>query len=76
MVKVGVHEAKTRLSELLRRVASGEEILIMRGRIPVARVVPVKPRVERRLGIDRGRLVIPKSFDAPLPESVLEDFAR
>ena len=76
MVRVGVHEAKTRLSELLRRVSAGEEILIMRGRVPVARVVPVKARVERRLGTERGRLVIPKSFDAPLPDSVLDDFER
>jgi len=36
MVTVGVHEAKTTLSELLRRVAAGEEVTITRGGEPVA----------------------------------------
>ncbi|MGH3978173.1 MAG: type II toxin-antitoxin system Phd/YefM family antitoxin [Pseudonocardiaceae bacterium] len=30
MIEVGVHEAKTTLSELLRRVAAGEEVTITR----------------------------------------------
>jgi prevent-host-death family protein len=33
---VTVHEAKTKLSELLRRVEAGEEIIIARGNKPVA----------------------------------------
>jgi prevent-host-death family protein len=33
---VTVHEAKTSLSELLRRVEAGEEIIIARGETPVA----------------------------------------
>jgi prevent-host-death family protein len=33
---VTVHEAKTTLSELLRRVEAGEEIIIARGSKPVA----------------------------------------
>jgi prevent-host-death family protein len=33
---VNVHDAKTTLSELLRRVEAGEEIVIARGNTPVA----------------------------------------
>lgn len=36
MPTVTVHEAKTNLSELLRRVEAGEEIVIARGNKPVA----------------------------------------
>jgi len=36
MATVTVHEAKTTLSELLRRVEAGEEIVIARGDKPVA----------------------------------------
>jgi prevent-host-death family protein len=36
MHHVTVHEAKTKLSELLRRVEAGEEIVIARGDKPVA----------------------------------------
>jgi len=72
---VGVHEAKTNLSHLLRRVAEGEEIVIRRGREPVARLVPMGPPL-RRTGQLRGILTVPEDFDSPLPESVLEEFER
>lgn len=42
-MEVGVHEAKSRLSELLRRVEAGEEITIRRGRTVMARLIPSKP---------------------------------
>jgi prevent-host-death family protein len=41
-IKTG--EAKTRLSELLARVEAGEDIIIARGDVPVARLVPVAAR--------------------------------
>ena len=48
MTEVGVHEAKTHLSRLLRRVAAGEEIAIDQRRTPAARLVPIDaPRAER-----------------------------
>jgi prevent-host-death family protein len=40
---VGAYEAKTRFSQLLERVLSGEEITITRHGNPVARLVPVVP---------------------------------
>jgi prevent-host-death family protein len=76
MASVGVHQAKTHLSELLRRVAAGEEVLILRGREPVARLVPAAGLVRRRLGVDRGAFVVPDDFDDPLPEELVEDFER
>lgn len=36
---VPLNEAKTRLSELIRRVEGGEEIVIRRGPTPVARLI-------------------------------------
>ncbi|OBI18106.1 antitoxin [Mycobacterium sp. E2327] len=75
-IRVGIHEAKTRLSELLRLVDSGQEIEIARGGEPVAKLVPYHPRETRRLGIDRGVFTVPDDFDAPLPDNVLESFHR
>jgi prevent-host-death family protein len=71
---VGVHEAKTHLSRLIEDVAGGEEIVITRRGEAVASLVPVRQSPDRRLGIDRHRLVVPEDFDAPLPESVLKTF--
>ena len=43
MDSVGAFDAKTHLSELLERVARGEEITITRRGRPIARLVPVEP---------------------------------
>lgn len=76
MAEVGVHQAKTNLSRLLRRVAAGEEIVIVRGREPVARLVPVGRSGARQLGIDEGVVEVPDDFNAPLPEDVLAELER
>lgn len=71
-----MHEAKTRLSELLRLIDGGQEIEIARGGEPVAKLVPIRSRETRRLGIDEGVYAVPDDFDAPLPDDVLADFDR
>lgn len=75
MSKVNIHEAKTRFSRLLRRVAAGEEITIANRGVPVARLVPVPTEGgTRKLGYFRGQMSIPDDFDAPLPDDILEAF--
>jgi prevent-host-death family protein len=75
MSKVNVHEAKTRFSRLLRRVAAGEEITIANRGVPVARLVPVvEEGTTRKLGFFRGQMTIPDDFDAPLPDDILDAF--
>lgn len=74
MITVGVHEAKTNLSRLLRRVASGEEVVITRSGVPVARISAISDRRERVFGQDRDLLAVPDDFDAPLPEDLLAEF--
>jgi prevent-host-death family protein len=74
MAEVNVHEAKTHLSKLLRRVTAGEEIVIARAGKPVARLVPVaEPPRPRELGRDRGKIWIADDFDTLDPE-ILADF--
>jgi len=41
---VGAYDAKTRFSELLEQVESGEEITITKHGTPVARLVPIKKK--------------------------------
>ncbi|HEY6320100.1 MAG TPA: type II toxin-antitoxin system Phd/YefM family antitoxin [Thermoanaerobaculia bacterium] len=74
MAEVNIHEAKTHLSKLLRRVSAGEEIVIARAGKPVARLVPVtEPPRPRELGKDRGKIWIADDFDTLDPE-FLADF--
>ncbi len=73
-MKVGVHEAKTTLSELLRRVTAGEEVVITRSGEPIAKIVAVRSKQARTLGRDVGRMQVPDDFDAPLDEATLAAF--
>jgi len=75
MKAVNVHEAKTHLSRLLRRVARGDEFVIARAGKPIARLAPLHPtRRTPTLGGDRGKFRVPEDFDAPLPDDVLASF--
>jgi prevent-host-death family protein len=70
-----VHEAKTHLSRLLDQVAAGDEVLIAKAGVPVARLVAVVlPAEARPLGTEAGRVFIADDFDAPLPADLLDSF--
>lgn len=72
-----VHQAKTHLSKLLERTADGEEIIIARAGVPVARLVPISAAAtERPLGSERGTVLIASDFDAPLPPDLLDSFEQ
>lgn len=65
---IPLSEAKTKLSELIRRVEAGEEIVIRRGPTPVARLVPENRTRIKPPGALRGRIRIAGDFDEPLDE--------
>ena len=75
MEKVQLHDAKARLSELVDRAQSGEEVVISRHGKAVAKLVGYAPkRAKRRLGILRGKIKFRKGWDDPLPEEILAYF--
>jgi prevent-host-death family protein len=64
MAIVGIHEAKTNFSKLVRRAAAGEEIVVARGGDPVVKIVPyVPPPAERKPGMFAGQITIKPGFD-------------
>lgn len=66
---VNIHEAKTHLSRLIKRVMSGESIIIAKAGKPVAILSPYAAIPDRRVpGADAGKVVIAANFDEPLPE--------
>ena len=76
-VQVNLYEAKTQLSNLVERVANGEEFVIAKAGKPMARLVALseEPQLPRKPGQNLlGITYIAEDFDAPLPEDVLRDF--
>ncbi len=74
MITATIFEAKTNLSELLRRVQQGETVTITSGRekTPVARLEPIQSVDSKRLGVrETPGFVLPASFWEPLPEEEL-----
>jgi prevent-host-death family protein len=63
---VTVTEAKTQLSSLIDRVTDGEEIVIRRGRRPVAKIVAYTVETKpRKPGGLEGQIWMSEDFDEP-----------
>ncbi len=61
---VGIYEAKTHLSKLVRRVATGEEVIITSAGTPLAKLVACSaPSTPRKPGLLAGKVVIKPGFD-------------
>jgi len=75
MVSVTVHEAKTNLSKLIERARRGEEVIIARGKVPVARLVALGAVNGRRQpGALRGKFKVGPEFFEPLADDDLSDW--
>lgn len=74
MISATIFEAKTHLSELVKKVQKGETVVITSGRAktPVARLEAAKPVRVKRLGILAGSgFKLTNAFWEPLPEEEL-----
>lgn len=72
---INLYEAKTHLSELVDRAASGEEIVIAKSGRPMARLIAYQQAPPRRTpGRWKGQVWIAPDFDEPLSGQLLRDF--
>jgi prevent-host-death family protein len=73
---INLYDAKAHLSSLVERAAAGEEIIIAKAGKPRARLVPLaSARPARVPGGWKGKVWIADDFDAPLPPTLLAEFA-
>jgi prevent-host-death family protein len=64
---INIHEAKTHLSKILERVRAGEEIVLAKGGVPCARLVPIEANEKgRKPGLFKSIELI--DFFEPMPE--------
>ncbi|HKK56409.1 type II toxin-antitoxin system prevent-host-death family antitoxin [Marinobacter sp.] len=77
MESVNMHEAKTRLSQLVARAAKGEAFIIAKAGKPVARVTAYDSPEEsqqRRLGFMAGEFTVPGDFDRMGQDEIADMF--
>ena len=69
MIQVNIHEAKTHLSKLIKKVMNGEDIIIAKSNIPVVKIIPIKgSKPKRKLGTAKGTIKLSDDFDAPIDD--------
>ncbi len=74
---VTIHQAKTHLSRLLQQVERGEEVVVCRGKLPVAKIVASGPSRATRPKVGTAtsqRFNIPADAFAPLGDEELKQW--
>lgn len=73
-----IHQAKTQFSRLVKEAEEGKEVVILRGKKPVARISAIEPPAKsevpfRLLGAYRGRISWSDDAFAPLSDQELRE---
>ena len=77
MISRTIFEAKTNLSDLIKKAQKGEEVIITSGRArtPVARLEAIQPAGKKRLGFyETPGFVLTEAFWEDLPEEELRQW--
>ena len=76
IVHVSTDEIERNLPAYLRRVEDGESFVIVKAGKPMAEIRSLLslPVSLRPYALCAGEFTVPEDFDAPLPESILEEF--
>lgn len=65
MHMTNIHQAKAKLSELIKRALAGEEVVIAKAGEPMVRLTPVQTDLAPRQGGQlKGKIWIADNFDA------------
>lgn len=63
-MQTNMHEAKSKLSQLVEAALAGEEIIIARSGKPAVQLIPCKPKVKRVFGSFKGSFTLSPDFDS------------
>ncbi|MGR2707739.1 type II toxin-antitoxin system prevent-host-death family antitoxin [Pseudomonas sp. ArH3a] len=73
-ITVSSGQAKASVSQLAHQSSTGQTILITKNGWALAQRVPAGKPHRRRIGLMRGKLLVPDDFSAPLPDDPLDAF--
>jgi len=74
-MQANMHEAKSKLSQLVDSALNGEEVIIAKAGKPAVKLVPFKPSSKRVFGLYKGKVKISKEFDSQATQDeIAEEF--
>jgi prevent-host-death family protein len=77
-MRLSVSEAKDRFSEMLDRLAIGDEVIITDAGEPIAKLVRIESTASKRrkfkFGSAKGEITVPDDFNDPLPKEIEDLF--
>jgi prevent-host-death family protein len=73
-VQVNMHEAKTRLSQLVQAALDGEDVVLARNGKPVARITRYSPpRIKRKPGALKGKIWLADDWDSEATKRAINE---
>ncbi|MEC4892664.1 MAG: type II toxin-antitoxin system prevent-host-death family antitoxin [Oscillatoria sp. PMC 1051.18] len=69
MYKIDLAQAEQQLLELVEAATNGEEVVITKNNQPIAKLVPIHAKTNRKAGSAKGLVWIADDFDEPLEEN-------
>jgi prevent-host-death family protein len=74
-MQANMHEAKSKLSQLVESALMGEEVIIAKSGKPAVRLVPCKPSKKRVFGQFKGKIKLADDFDAKeVSDEIAQEF--
>lgn len=76
MKVIPMHQAKSNLSNLVKRAANGETLLIGAYVHAKAMLSPINnnTQLKKKVGLLAGKLIVPDDFNSPLPKDIIDSF--
>jgi antitoxin (DNA-binding transcriptional repressor) of toxin-antitoxin stability system len=76
MIRLNISEVKAHPSKYLTKLRNDYTALLCKSKKPIAEIQPIKRenRGPRPIGLDKGRFVVPKNINDPLPDWLLDLF--
>ena len=73
-MKVGIYEAKSKLSQMVELALEGEEVVITKNGKDKVRLVPIAEKKKDWIGMYAGKITILDSFYEPMDDEELALF--
>ena len=75
-IQVNIDDITYDVRTYLQHVEAGDTVVIIKAGQPIAELKPIAIPLsaQRPFGLCAGIFTVPDDFDAPLPDSVLDDF--